>query len=520
MALHERWLAETLSRIGPETPKDGAELSAGLLSVSRNHPSPWMPLIHGDGLGTATLGQGLVVAGKWAKSGWELSAMGTGLRDFDDRTTRGQLLEFSFTKRTETGWRWGLEKKPLQWGYGLFGGYLVGDSNNPVPRLVLECPPRDIRFLGIPLGSWGFETFLGQLEWNRQIPAWVSDPNDVSHRLETQGNLRRPNLSGLRLRAAFGPHVDMNFGVVSEWGGVDNGGRNIMKGVSVWNYPLAYLGAENLARWEASGNPNQDHPDPSFTPPGGFHSLSNALADVDLRIRFPETAASLFGAKGLAVYLSRGATSVNWHWKDFLKRPFSAWSHDLKFVGDKLYYNPKGTDPDSLWGWGYAQGTPALAHINDTFGAQWLFDQWDLGIEFSDLHNQPYPASTFRVYGHWRNLSGHSRYGDSLGQPLGGEVYQQGISLGMRLPGEGRIRLQVLDAIRFCQDVADPSTGFVPGVNDYFFHAQVDAQWSQVFGRIGGSLAFERHQADLFIPGNRRSNWILSLGYAIPILKK
>lgn len=519
-ALHALWLQSAVSRSASPKPIEGVALSVGLLSVSRDSASPWMPLVRGAGQGSTTLGQGLMVGGSWVREGWEVSAEGTVLRDFDDRLTRGRLSGFSVVKRTEGGWRWGVEKRPLQWGYGLFGGYLLGDSHDPVPRLLLESPSADLNLFGVPLGTWGFETFLGRLEWNRQIPAWVSTPRTTQQALESAGNLRRPNLSGLRLRAAFGPHVDMNFGLVSEWGGVDASGRDIMRGLPLWNYPLAYLGAENLLVAEASGDAENPDPTKRFATNKDYHALSNALANVEVRVRLPETAARWFGAKGLALYLSRGATSVNWQWKDFLRRPFSAWSHDLRFLGRK-FRNAElsGSDPDSVWGWAYAQGTPALVHINDTVGAQWVFENWDFGIELSDLHNQPYPASTYRVYGHWRNLSGHSRYGDSLGQPLGGEVFHQGLSAGFKVGSGGRIRLQFLDAIRYYRDSPETTPAYVPGEDDHFIHAQVDARWTLSSGRIGGSLAFERHRADLFIPGNRKSNWILSFGYALPILK-
>lgn len=520
-ALHEQWLADAISRVGPAYPQDGSSLSAGLLSVSHDSASPWMPLIHGTGLGTVTLGQGLMVQGSWIHDGWEFSAEGTGLRDFDNKITRGRLLEFSLVKHTRSGWRWGLEKKPFQWGYGLFGGYQMGDSNDPVPRLVLESPIAERHFFGIPLGAWGFETFLGQLEWNRQIPTWISDPHTVRQTLDAQGDIRRPNLSGLRLRAAFGPNVDMNFGVVSRWGGVDASGQNIMQGLSWWNYPLGYLGAENLVIAEATGNAQNPDPSKRFVVPSDYHNISNAVADVELRIRFPETAAKWFGAKGMAVYLSRGANNVNWQWKDFVKHPFSAWSHDLRFVGKKVsHLEVTGSAPGDLWGWAYAEGAPGLVHINDTVGVQWIYDRWDLGLELSDLHNQPYPDSTFRTYENGKFISGHSRYGDSLGQPLGAEVYQQGFNLGVKLPHQGHVTIQVLDAIRFYRDSPLTVTEYVPGVDDHFYHAQVDAQWVFPSARIGGSVAFEHHQADLFVPGNRRSNWIMSLGYAVPLFHR
>ncbi|WP_243286412.1 capsule assembly Wzi family protein [Geothrix terrae] len=480
-----------------------------------------MPLIHGVGQGSVTSGHGLMAGGTWSRDGWEISALGTALRDVDDHLTRGRLLEFSLVKHTQGGWRWGLEKQPFQWGYGLFGGYLVGDAHDPVPRLVLESPSVDLHLFGVPLGSWGFETFLGRLEWDRQVPAWISNPGTVQQSLEAHGDIRRPNFSGLRLKAAFGPNVDMNFGVVSRWGGVDAQGRNILNGLSWWNYPLGYLGAENILVAETTGNAQNPDPSQRFTPPSSYHNISNAVANVELRIRFPETAARWFGAHGMAIHLSRGANNVNWQWRDFLRHPFSAWSHDLSFAARKLGNGRlAGSSPDSLWGWAYAEATPSLVHINDTIGVQWVFDHWDLGFELSDLHNQPYPASTFRTYGNGRFLSGHSRYGDSLGQPLGGEVYSQGVSVGLRLPGQGRMRLQVLDAIRFDRDSPETTSNFTPGEDDHFYHVQLEAQWTLSLGRFGGSFAFEQHQADLFIPGNRRSNWILSLGYAVRVMNR
>lgn len=521
-ALQDAWLAEAVSRPSQAPGPDGATLSAGLLSVSWGEEDVWMPLVHGAGLGTVTLGNGLVASGQWTRRGWELSATWTALRNREDGSVRGRLNEFSLVRRTPGGWRWGVEKKPFQWGYGLFGGYLIGDAHDPVPRLVLESPLKALHLFGVPLGSWGFDTFLGQLEWNRKPPAWSSEPGVVQETLATQGDIRRPNLSGFRLRAAFGPNVDMNFGVVSRWGGVNAKGRNIMSGLSWWNYPLGYLGAENLLVAEASGNLENPDPAKRFVVPPTYHDISNAVADVELRIRFPETAARWFGAKGLALYLSRGANNVNWQWKTFLRHPFSAWSHDLRFVGHQLGRGAIfGSGPDSLLGWSFAEGSPALTHINDTVGVQWVFDRWDLGLELSDTHNLPYPGSTYRAYENSRFISGHSRYGDSLGEPLGAEVYQQGFRLGTRLPRQGRLSVLVLDAIRFYRDSPLVLTNFRPGVDDHFFHAQTDLQW--VFpsqARLGGSFAFERHQALDFVAGNRRSNWILSLGYGIPILRR
>ncbi len=519
-SLHVQWLASAVARLDHQRLPDTTSLSVGLLSISRDSASPWMPLIHGLGLGSTTLGQGVVLSGRKVLDGWEVSATGTALRDFDSPMTRARLLEFSLIKHTEGGWRWGVEKKPFQWGYGLFGGYLIGDSSDPVPRLVLESPMADMSLFGVPLGTWGFDTFLGQLEWDRRIPSWISNPQAMQESLASQGDLRRPNLSGLRLKAAFGPHVDMNFAVVSKWGGVDASGRNIMQGLSAWNYPLAYLAAENIAVAETTGNVEDPNINNSFRPPSSYHNISNGLADVEVRVRFPETAVRWFGANGLAVYLSRGASAVNWQWKDFLKHPFSAWSHDLRFLANQMASNPKGSDPDSVWGWAYAQGTPGLVHINDKLGAQWVFDRWDLGIELADLHNQEYPSSTFRVYGNGRVLSGHSHLGDSLGEPLGGEVYQQGFNLGLRLPHQGQLRLACLDAIRFCRDSPATSPAYVLGMDDHFYHLQMDAQWTLSAARIGGSLAFEQHQADRFLPGNRKSSWIMSLGYAVSLFSQ
>jgi hypothetical protein len=510
LALRHRWLAEVVDpdQVPPDPPM---AWEAGTFAASRRR-SDWMPLIDGEGLGSALQGVGVTMAGGWTGNGWTLQGRVLAFREQGSGASRIRLQEFEATKTTLGGWRFGLAEGPMAWGYGMAGGYLMGASDLPFLRAIAESPERELSLFGVPLGRWKVETFLGRLEWNREIPEWISNPRDTASNLETNGDRRRPEISGTRFKARFGENVDMNFGAVSRWGGVRADGSRVMSGASASDYLLAYFGAENLAVKEASGNAQDPNPANRFKAYSGYGNLSNAVADLEFRVRFPAIA-QLTGAKGFAVYLSRGASNINWQWKDFLHHPGSAISHDLTFYwqqlskpGAKLLHS----DPNSFWGWAYTEAAPALVHINDTIGVQWVYDTWDLGLEIEDTRNQTYPGSTFRTYGNTVFLSGHSRYGDSLGQAFGGEVYRQSLSWTWRPRTGQEVRILFSDCIRAPRDIPQP--GLAPEVDDHFNALQVDFQQRWGLYRLGGSVALEDHRAWEYVSGQRLRNATYTLG--------
>jgi len=510
LALRHRWLAEVVDpdQVPPDLP---VAWEVGSFAAFGRH-SDWMPLINGEGLGSALQGAGIAAAGGWRGNGWTLQGRFLAFKEQDTGASRLRLQEFEATRMTQGGWRFGLVQGPMDWGYGMAGGYLMGASHLPFMRAVVESPEWDLSLFRVPLGRWKVETFLGRLEWNREIPDWISNPKTVANSLATQGDRRRPEISGMRFKGRFGELFEMNFGVVSRWGGVRADGSRVMSGVTDKDYLLAYFGAENIAVAETTGNAQDPNGANRFKANPNYKNLSNAVANVEFRWRLPAIA-QLTGAKGFAIYLSRGAANVNWQWKDFLHHPGSAISHDLTFYWHELSKPGRRmlhSDPDSLWAWAYPQAAPALVHINDTFGMQWVYDTWDLGVELDDTRNQVYPDSTFRTYGNSAYISGHSRYGDSLGQAYGGELYRQSLSWAWRPRSGQEVKILLSDCIRVPRDV--PQAGLAPEVDDHFLALQVDFQQRLGHYRVGGSLALEDHKAWEYVSGQRLRNAILTLG--------
>ena len=510
--LRHRWLAEIVDpdQVPPE-PLVAWEVGT-FVAVRRR--SDWMPLIEGEGLGSALQGAGVMAGAGWTGNGWTLRGRILAFRERSTDATRIRLHELEATKTTKGGWRFGFVQGPLAWGYGMAGGYLMGASHLPFLRTVVESPERDLSLFGVPLGRWKVETFLGRLEWNRQVPEWISNPTDVARSLGAQGDRRRPEISGTRFKARFGELFEMNLGAVSRWGGVRSDGSRVMGGANIGDYLLAYLGAENLVVAEATGNAQDPDPTKRYQNNPNYKNLSNAVADVEFRLRLP-TVAKATGAIGFAIYLSRGASNVNWQWKDFLRNPSAAIRHDLTFYWQQLS-KPGArllrSDPNSFWGWGYSQAAPSLTHVNDTFGIQWVYDTWDLGAEISDTRNQTYPGSTFRTYGNGAFLSGHSRYGDSLGQAFGGEVYRQSLAWAWRPRVGQEVRILISDGIRVPRDI--PQAGEAPGMDDHFTTVQVDVHQRWGLYRLGGSVALEDHRAWEYISGQRHRNAIFTFGWS------
>ncbi|MCM2250705.1 MAG: capsule assembly Wzi family protein [Geothrix sp.] len=178
----------------------------------------YAPLNGGEGLGQGIQGWGLGLQGRYVQGGWSLSATVLGLRRHDH--TSGLLHRAALAYQGESGWRVALEQGPMAWGSGLNGGELMGAAARPFPRVSLATPE-----LELPFGRWRAEAFAGRLEWNRPIQA---DAADREARIAAQASgmdLRRPDLYGGILRAAFGTQVEASLGAAAMTGGRDARGQ-------------------------------------------------------------------------------------------------------------------------------------------------------------------------------------------------------------------------------------------------------------------------------------------------------
>lgn len=500
------WAVAPVSSGGPE---DGFHVEVGLGGADGGGASH-APLLGGEGFGTAVRGWGAIVQGDLDRGPWHVDLT---LLAFDQEgRSRAAIQRGSIAYRTSGGWQFALAQEPLQWGFGLTGGYLLGSSSRPFPRLSAHSPWRDLHAFHVPLGRWSFETFLGRLEWDRELPRWMSNPGTQEALFAAKGDLRHPELSGFRLRARFGPHVEMNFALTSMWGGVRRDGAHVTTGYGFSDYLTAFFGSENIAKAEAGGDPA--HPDLA-----GFKAQSNALANVEARVRLPWLAAPM-KARGVAVYLSRGAENVNWQWKDFLKDPLGAVASDLKFDGRQLRRGPHGwfsSDEGSFWGNNRRKAGPALDHVNDVVGLQVVWPgHWSLGAEYADTVNVPWNGSGYRTYSHGDYLSGQTRFGDFLGLAFGGDALTRTLDLGFPLGHGGQGHWVVTRGTREFRD--DPVRwmsahgDLIPAI-DHFLFTQMDLFWPLRHSRLGLSASAIREGAAGFVPAAQASGWSLTASW-------
>lgn len=509
--LRRERLAWTLAEPEVDQPGPSSSLEVGLGGAGSE--GPYLPLVGGEGFGRGMKGWGVGISGQIESGRWSLSGVGVGFRD--GGITRGILQRGSIAYQTEGGWRFALEQKPFQWGFGVNGGYLMGDSARAFPRVALTTPEAELRVWKVPLGRWKADFFMGRLEWDREIPEWVGNAFHQRAVKAVQGDIRRPDLSGAMVHGRFGPHVELNLGVTSEWGGVDPQGRRRRKGYTFEDYLLGFFGAENIGRSEASGG--QGNFDLSE-----FKQISMGHALAEGRVRIPALA-SLVGARGASVYLSRGSKNVNWQWKDFLKNPFRAIWRDLSKDWN-LIKRGKITGSsymDSIWARGTREAVPTLEHANDMLGVQFVWDCWDLAFDYSDTVNIPADGDGYRVYTNGKYLAGYSRYGDSMGLAFGGDIRTRTLDLGFPLVWEGRGRLKIVNGIRSFRDNAvhwgEAHPGKVPGLNRFWFF-QTDTQWRTPVGRVGASFATQQDGNPEFVKGAKpRWGWTFSFFQSLRI---
>lgn len=508
--IREDWLQWTVGVPSPKTDDNQTALEVGLGGAGGGGLG-YAPVLGGEGFGTAVRGGGAAIDARLVRGPWTLEAT---LLAFDQRgRSQASLQRGSIAYNTQGRWRFALEQEPLQWGFGLTGGYLLGTNHRSFPRLDLQTPWKDIHVFQVPLGRWKIETFLGRLEWDRQLPQWMSNPETQKDALQSNGDIRRPNLSGFRMRGAFGPHVELNMALTSMWGGVRRDGSRTTAGYGFSDYLTGFFGAENIAKAEASGDPT--HPNLA-----GFKAESNALANVEARVRIPALA-HLLNANGAAVYLSRGAENVNWQWKDFLKDPLGAIAHDLKFDGRQLRRSAKGlfsSEEDSFWGNARRQAAPALDHVNDVIGLQMVWPQrWSLGLEYADTVNVPWNGSGYRTYSHSTYLSGQTREGDFLGMAFGGDAITRTLDLGFPLGAKGQGHWTATRGTREFRDNpilwTQVHAGLAPAT-DHFLFTQVNVQWAYGISRLGLSASALRENEAAFISDHRTTTWNLVASWA------
>lgn len=391
----------------------GAWWGAGLWTADGSEGG--MPLIAGLGFGSSLQGGGISLSAGYRGTRWDIAGEGLAWRDPAGRR-RTSLDRFHVWRRSQAGWLVGLEREPLVWGYGLNGGYLLGTASQPIPKVRLQSPFRDIRILGVPLGTWRGEVFLGQMNNRQPVSPLVQD---YSYRIRAVAayNPQRPFLSGIRAEARFGDLMEFYLNWINLFGGTING-KSLTEGYSVSEWATAFFGLKDTL---AEGN--IDFSDPNH-PEGVYKNRARSASnsDVGARVRIPALE-QLFHAEDVRIYASKGSKGVNTYFGTFFHRPFYYLGKDLNQDWSNLVHARFNRTYDQR----LRYSAPSADVPNNSIGILITWHQVKLGLESLDTVNpfeqdgRPLEGG-HRSFEHGSYRSGFYESGDPLGNAFGGET--------------------------------------------------------------------------------------------------
>ena len=368
---------------------------------------PPATLVDSLGLGNALTGAGVHLEGGCRAGSWDFAGEVLGVRE--DGASWLTLYRSHAWWRGQTGWQGGFEQEPLVWGYGLNGGYTLGEAARPFPRMRLESPYRRLSLFKVPLGSWGFQAFMGRLENHRVLSDSMQDSAWREVAIAGQGDPQAPLLTGYRVQALFGPHFTFYLNWLNLWSGTRNG-VGMTQGYSPGEYLTAMFGLKDTLT-EANKDPAAGYSNPG--PVNGAQSASEI--DWGLRLETPRLA-RLFGADQGWLWVSRGSKSMGWPIAVFLKNPPKYLAKDVATFARNLATGKFGFN----WNYDAWYGVPSELTPNDNVGLLLAWPRARLGVEYLDTSNDA--DQGHRSFAHETYLTGFYYHGDPLGEALGGET--------------------------------------------------------------------------------------------------
>ena len=363
--------------LGSDVPGQGAWYGGGLWAGDHHAFAP--TLTDSLGLGNAITGGGFHLELGYRKGPWDMAAEGLG-----NRNPAGQsyitLYRSHLWYRGDHGWQGGFEQEPLVWGYGLNGGYLLGEAARPFPRLRVESPMADLRILGVPLGRWGWQAFMGRMENHPVVSSSIQNPSFTDRAIASGGTPVAPFLMGYRIQAEFGPLMEFYLNLVDLWGGTLNG-RSMIQGYNAVDLATAMLGIKD-GLTEANSDYAAGAAVPTSAP---TKAVSASEIDVGFRLQTPALARAA-GAESSYLYVSRGSKSAAWPIGVFFQRPAHYLGKDISFDVSNLSKGHLGT----WWTSQYRYTAPTIQQPNDTVGVlvDWSRVRAGLGLEPA-VHPEP-----------------------------------------------------------------------------------------------------------------------------------
>ncbi|MDP1832875.1 MAG: capsule assembly Wzi family protein [Geothrix sp.] len=393
----------------------GAWYGAGTWSGDK-HGAP-ATFVDSLGLGNALTGQGTHLEAGFKVGHWDLAGQVNAWRDGVGKS-RLILQRFHLAYQSQGGWRSALEQEPLVWGYGLNGGYVLGEAARPFPKVRIESPFIDVRILGVPLGQWKAQAFLGQIEGHK-IPGENSqDPSFRANAIAINGDPQRPYLSGLRAEARFGENTELYLNYINLFGG-SRLGQTLTQGYSIRDWVVSFFGLKDSLA-EGHIDPMDPNGLSKLSGTGKVQSASNS--DVGIRVRLSPLE-QLTGAQDVRLYITRGSKAVNTRFQVFVHRPSYAIGRDLDRDYRNLFVD---FTPLEAWHQQLRYVLPSPAAPNDVFGLLFRWEALRLGVEYLDTVNSVYNNSmadypNHRSFEHGTYLSGFYQEGDPLGNATAGE---------------------------------------------------------------------------------------------------
>ncbi|HJW09668.1 MAG TPA: capsule assembly Wzi family protein [Holophagaceae bacterium] len=392
---------------------------AGIWAADKSGPPA--PFVDSLGLGNGIVGGGIHLEGGFRAGHWDVAAELIGYREPGDTPGGGEqrlaIYRSHILHRSRLGWVAGLEQEPLNWGYGLNGGYVLGEASRPFPRFRFETPRRELSILGTSLGAWKGQFFLGRLLGDRPLGEEVQDPAYRTRRIAVVGDPERPFISGFRLDALFGPDIELYMNYINLFGGYLNG-RSMFEGYGFKDYATSFLGFK-----DALAEASSDFNDPNRPPtPYKNKARSASNSDVGFRVRL-EPLQKLFRAEDVRVYVSRGSKAVNIQFGLAAHQPLHYWWEDTRKDLQKFSEGAIA----STWDQRTRYTAPSPDVPNDTVGLLMSWSKVRLGIEYLDTVNSYSQdgrtlESGHRSFEQATYLRGFYYGGDPLGEALGGEA--------------------------------------------------------------------------------------------------
>jgi hypothetical protein len=408
----QAWQQE--AALGEGLPKDQAWYGAGIWAADKHGPPA--TLVQSLGLGNALVGSGFSLEAGRASNTWDMAGKVILYRDTNG-TAHGELEQAHLQYRTSGGWRWGFEKEPLVWGYGLNGGYALGEAARPVPKFRVESSFLDRSLFSIPLGRWKGEFFLGRMESRRVLS---EDIQDASYRSRNLGSdPQGPFLSGYRAEAQFGDSVEFYLNWVNLFGGTVQG-VPVTSGYNLGEWATAMVGAKDAL---AEGSNILNDPNSTLNNAYKNKARSSSSSDVGMRIRFAAMERVL-DAKDVRFYITRGSKAVNFLFGSVIHQPLYTLSQDVQ----RDWRAVRDVDPGRIWKQKARYWAPSPEVPNDVFGVMVAWDHFHLGLEYLDTsnrrsqHDDLPPPNGHRSFVNSAYPTGFYFNGDPIGTALGGEA--------------------------------------------------------------------------------------------------